>query len=79
MTFAKFSTDDVKGKIVGYVGEGEFTEDPLTTFGGVGVVKIKELQNLLQVLCKKGFEHRVTVNASRVERILSEAFCTYLG
>ena len=28
-----------EGKIDGYVGEGEFTDDPLTTFGGAGVVR----------------------------------------
>src|SRR5271167_2168398 len=32
MSFARFSTDDTAGKIRGYVGEGEFTDDPLLTF-----------------------------------------------
>ena len=31
MTFAKISTDDKKGKIKAYFGEGEFTEDPVDT------------------------------------------------
>ena len=30
MSFARFSTDDYAGKITGYVGEGRFTDDPLT-------------------------------------------------
>ena len=38
MSFARFSTDDASGKIRGYVGEGRFTDDPLETFGGAGVV-----------------------------------------
>src|SRR5437667_637304 len=40
MSFARFSTDDTAGKIRGYVGEGRFTDDPLNTFGGAGVVEI---------------------------------------
>jgi len=32
MSFARFSTDDLGGKIRGYVGEGEFTNDSLETF-----------------------------------------------
>ena len=39
MSFARFSTDDAAGLIRGYVGEGSFTDDPLTTFGGAGVVR----------------------------------------
>ena len=40
MSFARFSTDDTAGKMRGYVGEGRFTDDPLNTFGGAGVVEI---------------------------------------
>ena len=29
-----------------YAGEGEFTDDPLDTFGGAGVVRIAKLQEL---------------------------------
>ena len=39
MSFARFSTDDRTGTIRGYVGEGRFTNDPLSTFGGAGVVR----------------------------------------
>ena len=34
MSFARFSTDDLSGKIRGYSGGGRFTDDPLETFGG---------------------------------------------
>src|ERR1700730_14658886 len=47
MSYARFSTDDLTGRIRGYVGEGEFTDDSLDTFGGAGVVRIPHLQNLL--------------------------------
>ena len=42
MSFARFSTDDCNGRMRGYVGEGEFTDDPLETFGGAGVVEIPQ-------------------------------------
>ena len=38
MSYARFSTDDFHGGIRGYVGQGNFTNDPLETFGGAGVV-----------------------------------------
>jgi hypothetical protein len=44
MSFARFSTDDVSGKMRGYVGGGAFTDDPLETFGGIGVVPFRDLQ-----------------------------------
>src|ERR1700683_4743636 len=51
MSFARFSTDDVHGKIRGYSSSGRFTDDPLETFGGAGVVEIPELQKLLHYIC----------------------------
>ena len=45
MSFARFSTDDTAGVMRGYVGEGAFTNDPLNTFGGVGVVQIPDCRN----------------------------------
>src|SRR5271156_3563283 len=59
MSYLRFSTDDYTGKIRGYVGEGEFTSDPLETFGGAGVVRIPKLQKLLRMICERGFEHHV--------------------
>ena len=34
-----------RAESAGYVGEGEFTDDPLDTFGGAGVVRIPNLQD----------------------------------
>jgi hypothetical protein len=59
MSFARFSTDDTAGKMRGYVGEGRFTDDPLNTFGGAGVVEIPQMQRLLHFICERGFEHHV--------------------
>jgi L-fucose isomerase-like protein len=79
MTFARFSTDDRAGAIRGYVGEGAFTDDPLTTFGGAGVVRIPNLQALLRFICERGFEHHVAANFSSVAAAVHEATTRYLG
>jgi L-fucose isomerase-like protein len=79
MSFARFSTDDTSGRIRGYVGEGRFTDDPLETFGGAGVVEIPQLQKLLHYVCENGFEHHVAANLSSVAGVLHEAATRYLG
>jgi L-fucose isomerase-like protein len=79
MSYARFSTDDQAGKIRGYVGEGRFTDDPLTTFGGAGVVRIPRLQDLLHYICEHGFEHHVAANLSWTAGSVYEATTKYLG
>jgi L-fucose isomerase-like protein len=79
MTYARFSTDDRTGKIRGYVGEGRFTDDPLTTFGGAGVVEIGRLQDLLHFICANGFEHHVAGTMANVADAVYEATTKYLG
>jgi L-fucose isomerase-like protein len=79
MSYARFSTDDSTGKIRGYVGQGEFTEDSLETFGGAGVVRIPRLQNLLRYICENGFEHHVAANLSQSAGSVYEATTKYLG
>ena len=79
MTFARFSTDDTAGKMRGYVGQGRFTEDPLNTFGGAGVVGIEQMQKLLHYICENGFEHHVAANLSTVAPAVYEATTRYLG
>ena len=79
MSFARFSTNDQAGNIRGYVGEGAFTDDPLETFGGAGVVKIPHLQKLLRYICERGFEHHVAANFSTVASAVHEATTRYLG
>ena len=79
MSFARFTTDDVAGKIHGYVGEGAFVDVPLNTFGGAGVVEIPQLQKLLHYICENGFEHHVAANLSTVASAVQEATTRYLG
>jgi len=78
-TYCRVSTDEFKGTIRSYVGEGELTKDPMTTFGGFGVAKIPRLQKLLRHICENGFEHHVAISPCRVAGIVSEAFGKYLG
>ncbi len=79
MTFARFSTDDASGRMRGYVGGGRFTDDPLETFGGAGVVEIPRMQALLRHICENGFEHHVAANLSVVDGAVYEAAKNYLG
>ena len=79
MSYARFSTDDTAGVIRGYLGQGNFTSDPLTTFGGAGVVQIPDLQGLLHFICENGFEHHVAANFSSTAGAVQEAATRYLG
>ncbi len=78
-TFCRVSTDDINGQVVAYVGEGQLTNDILNTFGGVGVVEIPNLQNLLRFICENGFEHHVACNLGNSADAVSEALGVYLG
>ncbi|MBP1599445.1 MAG: putative L-fucose isomerase, partial [Acidobacteria bacterium] len=79
MSYARFSTDDLTGRIRGYVGDGQFTKDPLKTFGGAGVVEIPRLQDLLRHICERGFEHHTAANLSWSAAAVYEATTRYLG
>ena len=78
MSFARFSTDDTSGRMRGYLGEGRFTDDPLNTFGGAGVVEIPNMQKLLHYICENGFEHHVAANLSTVAGAVHEAATRYM-
>ncbi|MEJ5963729.1 L-fucose/L-arabinose isomerase family protein [Pedobacter immunditicola] len=79
LTYGRISTDDCRGVIKAYIGEGELTDDALNTFGNRAVAKINDLQGLMQYVCKNGFEHHVVMNASKTAGILKEALGNYLG
>jgi L-fucose isomerase-like protein len=78
LTYARVSTFDTEGIVAAYLGEGEFTSDPVKTFGGYGVAKIPNLQDLLRYICDNGFEHHVAMNRARCARAVYEAFDNYL-
>lgn len=78
-TYLRVSTDDASGKMRAYVGEGRFTDDPVDTFGGYGVVEVPRLQELLRFICRNGFEHHIVMNLSQTAEAVREALETYLG
>ncbi|MHC4714646.1 MAG: L-fucose/L-arabinose isomerase family protein [Planctomycetota bacterium] len=78
-TFCRISTDDTAGAIRAYLGEGRFTDDPLDTFGGYGVLEVPGLQSLLHNICRMGFEHHVAVNLAHCAEALCDAMTAYLG
>ncbi len=77
-TFASSKTQE--GKLVFYLGEGEFTADEIEDgyFGCAGVARIEDLQNKLLSIGKKGFRHHVGVTSDHVVKAVKEAFQTYL-
>jgi L-fucose isomerase-like protein len=79
LTFGRVSTDDLTGRISAYVGEGEFTDDALNTFGTRAVVKVSELPVLMHVICQNGFEHHAAMNRSHTATAVAEALSRYLG
>ena len=78
-TYCRVSTDDFSGRILAYLGEGELTNDPLDTFGGLGVARIPNLQGLLQHICEQGYEHHTAINLSQVAGAVNEALGKYMG
>jgi L-fucose isomerase-like protein len=78
-TLLRIETDDLYGDIKGLLLEGNYTDDPLETFGGYGVIEIKNLQAILKTLCREGFAHHVAASLSEIAEIVNEALTTYLG
>ena len=79
MTYFRISTDDMKGTVKSYLGEGVMTDDPYGMDGGIAVCEIPNLQNLMKYMCKNGFEHHVGMVRGHVSAILEEAIGNYLG
>ncbi len=77
ITYCRVSTDDLKGGMRAYVGEGETTNDRPKSFGGYGVLRVPGLQALLQYVCKNGYEHHVAVNRSNFADAIAEALGNY--
>lgn len=79
MTYFRISTDDTRGAIRSYLGEGEITDDPYGMDGGIAVCEVPNLQQLMNHLVKNGFEHHVAMVRGHVSGILEEAIGNYLG
>jgi len=78
-TYCRVSTDDERGTIRAYLGQGKITDDPLESFGGYGVVEIPAFQKLLHHICMNGFEHHVAVNQSETAAAVNDALANYMG
>ena len=78
-TLLRIETDDLYGEIKALLLEGKYTEDPLETYGGFGVIEIHDLQDVLKVLCREGFAHHVAATLNEVADVISEALSNYLG
>ena len=78
-TFFRISTDDTKGMIKAYVGEGKMTDDPYGMDGCIVVTEVPELQKLMKYICKNGFEHHVALVRADVAGVIEEALDSYLG
>jgi len=79
MTYFRISTDDRRGIIRSYLGEGEFTDDPCAMDGGIAVCHIDNLQGLMKYIVKNGYEHHTGMVRSHVADIVQEAVETYMG
>ena len=79
MTYFRISTDDQRGVITSYLGQGEFTDDPFDMDGGIAVCKVSNLRSLLAHICQNGFEHHVAMTRGHVADVLREVVCKYLG
>lgn len=79
MTFLRFTTDDQRGILKAYVGEGEFRAEALPTKGGLANCYIENLQGLMRYICENGYEHHVCFVRGHVADILEEALTKYMG
>ena len=79
LTIARVSTDDLSGSICAYVAQGEFTDDPLNTFGTRAVVDVSGLPRLMHVVCQYGFEHHAAMSRSHCGDSVAEALSQYKG
>ncbi|MBV8377183.1 MAG: L-fucose/L-arabinose isomerase family protein [Verrucomicrobia bacterium] len=78
-SYSRITTDDRHGVIRAYVGDGQFVDDPLDTFGSRAVVEVEDLQGLMRYVCRQGFEHHAAMNQSHSAAVLHEAFSNYFG
>jgi L-fucose isomerase-like protein len=80
LTYARIDTDDRKGVIKAYCGEGRTTNDPLSRIpGNSAVVEVTNLQGLMRYVAKNGFAHHCAMTDAHVADVLAETLDYYLG
>ena len=78
-SFGSMLTD--AGQLKFYLGQGEFTADPIPTefFGCAGVAEMQKLQDVLLHIGHNGYRHHVSVTPGSVQGPVREALERYLG
>lgn len=78
-TFGSMLTED--GRMKFYLGEAQFTEDPIADdfFGCAGVMQMCGLQDALQTIGYLGHRHHVSVTPQHIAAPVYEALTKYLG
>ncbi|HOD48609.1 MAG TPA: hypothetical protein PKJ78_01150 [Candidatus Hydrogenedentes bacterium] len=78
-TFASMMTHEGKPRF--YLGQGEFTKDPIPKdyFGCAGVARIDKLQDVLLHVGKNGHRHHLSATPGRFAAPVAEALEYYLG
>jgi L-fucose isomerase-like protein len=79
MTFFRLDTDDARGCIHAYLGEGEFTADPCDMDGGIAVCRVPGLRELMSHVTRNGFAHHVAMVRGHCAAAVYEATKRYLG
>ncbi len=80
LTYARIDTDDRKGIIKAYYGEGSLTDDYLSLIpGNSAIAEVPNLQGLMRYVTKNGFAHHCAMTDAHVADILEEALAYYLG
>jgi L-fucose isomerase-like protein len=81
MPFTFSGMQTINGKLECYIGEGQFTADPipLDFFGAAGVAQIPGMQAKLKKIGLAGHRHHTNVTEGWVAEPVCEAFEKYLG
>ncbi|MDC7232770.1 MAG: fucose isomerase [Spirochaetales bacterium] len=79
MTYFRVSSDDSRGTLKAYAGEGAFVDEPYGMDGGIAVCKVPRLNDVMEHVCRGGFEHHVAMVRGNVSDIVEEALVRYLG
>lgn len=79
MTYFRIDTDDLNGRVRGYLGDAQFTDDPFDMCGGIAVCQVNNLRDLMKYMCAQGFEHHVGMARGHSSAVIEEAVTKYLG
>ncbi|MCF7943549.1 MAG: fucose isomerase [Spirochaetia bacterium] len=78
MTYFRVSTDDSRGIIKAYGGNGAFLDEPYAMDGGIAVCHVPGLNSVMDHICREGFEHHVSMVRGDFADVIEEALTRYL-